>query len=349
MNQDYIQRIKNIEAELERWLPRTEGSVNSEFAIAEEVFPYIGNKAAASYDTLFAPLKDMLSRGGKRWRPLLMTLICETLGGGNAALPITPLVEFCHNASLIHDDIEDNSDERRGKPAVHHIYGVDTATNSGSFFYFLSLCCIESYKGQKEQLYKLWGDYLRKLHLGQAMDISWHRDVSFVPNVDDYYLMCGMKTGGLAGLAAELGAFAAGASTGTMRLVGGAAEKLGIAYQIMDDIKNLTTGVPGKKRGDDVVEGKKSLPVLLYLTKFPEKKEKIFNCFCEAKENGVNAPETEELIEILTSSGVLTGAERIAQLIIKEVREVFNSPQYADMAANEEGRKLLDGLIDLIC
>jgi len=340
MNQEYIERLKKIETELNRWLPETavnwSGANNPQFSKLEKVFPGLEENACSlPFEPLFAPLTDILSRGGKRWRPLLMTLVCETLGGGEAALPLTPLVEFSHNASLIHDDIEDDSDERRGKPAVHQLYGVDTAINSGSFFYFLSLCCIDSYYGDdKASIYKLWGDHMRKLHLGQSMDIFWHREISFVPSIEDYYTMCGMKTGCLASLAAELGAFSAGA-TDSMQKFGKAAMKLGIGFQILDDVKNLTDKIPGKKHGDDIVEGKKSLPVLLYLHKYPERRERIFYCFYQAQENGYHAPEVRELIDILVEAGVLTEAENTAQSLINEAREVFNAP-------------LLNGLIDLI-
>ena len=339
MNQEYIERLKKIETELNRWLPENAvnwlGTDNPQFSKLEKVFPGLEKNANLPIDPLFAPLTDILSRGGKRWRPLLMMLVCETLGGGDTALPLTPIVEFSHNASLIHDDIEDDSDERRGKPAIHHLYGVDTAINSGSFFYFLSLCCIDSYYGDdKASIYKLWGDHMRKLHLGQSMDIFWHREISFVPSIEDYYTMCGMKTGCLASLAAELGAFTAGAAD-SMKKFGKAAMKLGIGFQILDDVKNLTDNIPGKKHGDDIVEGKKSLPVLLYMHKYPKMRERIFYGFYQAKENGYHAPEVQELINILTESGVLNEAEEKAQSLIKEAKDVLNAP-------------LLNGLIDLI-
>jgi len=329
MDQEYTQRLAKIETQLEHWL--------SDQVIAERVFSEAGKKVSGeSLKALFEPLKDMLSRGGKRWRPLLMTLVCETLGGGDSSLSLAPLVEFSHNASLIHDDIEDDSDERRGKPVIHQIYGIDTAINSGSFFYFLSTCCIDTCPFEhKEQIYKLWAEYMRKLHLGQAMDISWHRDISFVPSIEEYYTMCGLKTGSLASFAAELGAYAAGASEQTARQMGEAAEKLGIGFQILDDVKNLTSGIPGKKQGDDVVEGKKSLPVLLYLNKFPEKKERVYFCFYAARTDGSAAPEVKELTEILSDSGVLAEAEEKGRALIQEARGLFNSP-------------LVDGFLGLI-
>jgi octaprenyl-diphosphate synthase len=345
MDQEYTRRLEKIEAELERQLPKDPQS-----GWAQDIFTETGKKAGTeSINTLLAPLGDILSRGGKRWRPLLMTLVCEALGGEDAALPLSPLVEFSHNASLIHDDIEDESDERRGKPAIHKIYGVDTAINSGSFFYFLSSCCIETCGlKNKERIYKFWTDCMRTLHLGQAMDISWHRNISFIPEINDYFLMCGMKTGGLSRLAAELGAFAANAPEAALRQLGEAAEKLGIGFQILDDVKNLTTGIPGKKRGDDMVEGKKSLPILLYLHKYPEKRELVFRCFLAARTGGAAVPETEVLIQTLIVSGVLTEAEEKGLSLIQEARGVFGSREFSGCPVSEKGNDLLDGFIDLI-
>jgi len=345
MDQEYTQRINKIETELKLWLPETADSV-----WVKKIFSGIEGKISAdSIQLLTAPLTDMLFRGGKRWRPLLMTLVCETLGGGDCAVQLSPLVEFCHNASMIHDDIEDESDIRRGKPTVHKIYGVDTAVNSGSFFYFLSLSCIDSCNlKNKELFYSLWADCIRKLHLGQAMDIYWHRNISVVPLIDEYYSMCRMKTGSLARLAVELGAYAADAPREAAQVLGEAAEMMGVGFQILDDVKNLTTGIPGKKRGDDVVEGKKSLPVLLFLHKYPEKKDIIFYYFHEAKINGTQAPEVEDFIETLSSSGILAEAEEKGRSFLKQTQDIFNSNEFSSCAINKNGLALLDGFLKLI-
>jgi len=357
MEKVYVEQLQKIEAELERWLPGIHdsetASVKSTCAgskWAEIEFPQAVKKISNdSMKALLTPGKEMLSRGGKRWRPLLMTIICESLGGGDAALPLTPLIEFPHNATLIHDDIEDDSEERRGKPAIHKIYGIDTAINSGSFLYFLSLSCIEAYTGKyKEQIYKIWGKYMRGVHLGQAIDISWHRRISFVPTIEEYFIMCGLKTGSLARLSAELGAYLAGASDELIHKLGEAAEKLGIGFQILDDVKNLTTGIPGKKRGDDVVEGKKSLPVLLYLTRFPEKREMVYYCFHAAKINGASVPEVEQLIHAMLQTSVIKEAEEKGHALIEEARDIFRSAEFTGSGENEKGRVLLNGLIDLI-
>jgi octaprenyl-diphosphate synthase len=346
MDIEYTQRLEKIEDELKKWLPQAAGV---QALWKEKIFPGAEAINDVFFDTLFAPIIDILSRGGKRWRPLLMTLVCEAFGGGNAALALAPLVEFCHNASLIHDDIEDDSDVRRDKPAIHTIYGIDTAVNSGVFFYLLSLCCIETLEmGKREAVYKLWAEYMRKLHLGQAVDIGWHQDIKIIPGIDEYYAMCAMKTGSLSRLSAELGAYCAGVSGDAARQTGEAAEKLGVGFQILDDVKNLSAGIPGKKRGEDIVEGKKSLPLLLYLHKFPQKREQIFFYLYEAEVNGFAAPEVNEMIETLTEAGVLKEAEEKARSLINEARAFFRSPQYAGIHTDEKSRALLDGLIGSI-
>jgi len=346
MDQQYTRRLEKIEAALEQWLPANPGH-----DWAAKVFSGLADTIDTRLlQALTAPGKDLLSRGGKRWRPLLMTLVCEALGGGDAALPLAPLVEFCHNASLIHDDIEDNSNERRGKPAVHITHGVDVAINSGCFLYFLPLACIDSHN-----VYALWAGYMRKLHLGQAMDIHWHRNFDLIPSVDEYFTMCKLKTGCLARFAAELGAEIAAtvnekpvsAANMPVKLLGETAEKLGVGFQILDDVKNVTSGIPGKKRGDDIVEGKKSLPVLLFLHRWPEKREMVFRCFNAARSGGVSVPEVEELIQSLLSAGVLAEAETQGKALIAEAREVFADTD-KKLPLTSEGRALLAGLVDLI-
>jgi len=139
-----------------------------------------------------------------------------------------------------------------------------------------------------------------------------------------------MNTGSLARLAAELGAYAAGASQETVQQFGKAADMMGVGFQILDDVKNLTTGIPGKKRGDDVVEGKKGLPVLLYMHKYPEKRDKVFYSFHAAKMEGASAPEVEELIDALNEANVFSEAEEKGRFYISEAQKTFGSHSLLD-------------------
>ncbi|MDR0598452.1 MAG: polyprenyl synthetase family protein [Treponema sp.] len=333
MNLKYIQRLATIEAVLNSYLPE-----NPNASWVDRTVPGLPRPVSpALAKSLTLPGWDLVSRGGKRWRPLLTILICENLGGGDAALALVPLVELPHNASLIHDDIEDNSEERRGKAAAHILYGTDTAINSGCFLYFLPLDCIEAWDAPPElrnRVYRLWGEYMRRLHLGQAMDIAWHRaeQSAPLPRLSEYDLMCRLKTGCLARFAAILGVYAA-AAAGAIEPgdidrwadpLGDAAENLGVGFQILDDVKNLTTGNPGKKRGDDIVEGKKSLPVLLYLYRQEHDSALVSRCFAAARAGGAGAPEVEELIAELEGSGALEEARRQGLALIGEARGAFS-------------------------
>jgi octaprenyl-diphosphate synthase len=351
MNSEYTQRLAKIEAVLSACLPE-----NPDATWVDHTFPGLPLPVPrALAKSLTLPGHDLVSRGGKRWRPLLTLLICESLGGGDAALALVPLVELPHNASLIHDDIEDNSGERRGKAAAHILYGTDTAINSGCFLYFLPLDCIEAWKAPpelKNRVYRLWGEHMRRLHMGQAMDIAWHRSEASLPSLSEYDLMCRLKTGCLARLAAILGVYAAAAAAAIApgdidrwaEPLGDAAEKLGVGFQILDDVKNLTTGNPGKKRGDDVVEGKKSLPALLYLhsRNYNRNAAALVNrCFAAARAGGVGVPEVEEFIIALEGSGALEEAKRQGLALIGEARGAFSG-------LGADGSGLLAGLIDSI-
>ncbi|MDR1419918.1 MAG: polyprenyl synthetase family protein [Treponema sp.] len=353
--------MKKIEDELEKWLPAEPGP-----AWMDRVFPCLSGRVdPALARSLSEPGRDLLKRGGKRWRPLLMTLVCESLGGGDGAVPLVPLVEFCHTASLVHDDIEDNSGERRGKPAVHLLYGTDRGINSGAFLYFLPLACIDEWAEKTEageseaapsragRVFAVWGAYMRKLHLGQAMDIHWHRDFSSLPGIDEYYTMCALKTGCLARLAAVLGVYAVPAFGDAARktaadILGGAAEKLGVGFQILDDVKNLTTGIPGKERGDDIAEGKKSLPVLLYLHRRPDRREFAAECFAAARRDGPGIPLAGAFIGELDAAGVLEEAEERGLSLIRESAEIFSRDAVAGAVLREPGRTLLGGFAGLV-
>ena len=362
MNDQYTRRLSEIEAVLDKWLPEKPGS-----QWMEMVFDFSGNIVSPELAlSLTLPPRDLVNRGGKRWRPLLMVLAAECIAGDSgarAALPLTPVVEFSHNASLIHDDIEDNSDERRGKPAIHLVYGVDTAINSGAFLYFLPLACVSRWEKDigkavspelKEKIWTAWASHMRRLHLGQAMDIGWHRDFRSFPGLDEYDRMCRLKTGCLARLASVLGIYSASAALGRdipgsfIDRFAASAEELGVGFQILDDVKNLTAGIPGKKPGDDIVEGKKSLPVLLYLHRYPEKRDFIASCFAAARIAGTDSPESAAMVNALESSGVLEEAREKAFLYIRKCKTSFSDMEIPGFPLNDEACRLLPGLIDLI-
>lgn len=277
---------------------------------------------------LIEPNINLISLGGKRWRPLLMILCYEMAKEqySQAALTeeqaysLTPLVEFVHTASLIHDDIEDNADLRRGKPAAHITYGLDTALNAGSWLYFEAPVCIDKADISPElklTLYHVYTNELRRLHLGQAMDIYWHRTPSIFPAREEYAAMVKNKTGTLASLAAQVGCIAGGMPVEQAVQFGEIAANMGIGFQIIDDVINLTTGNVGKKRGDDIVEGKKSLPVIIHAENKPDDKATIAKFMAQAAANGIDDPAVEDCIKLLETSGCIEAAAKEGTALIR--------------------------------
>jgi octaprenyl-diphosphate synthase len=131
------------------------------------------------------------------------------------------------------------------------------------------------------------------------------------------------------------------------KLFGEAAENLGVGFQIIDDVKNLSEGMPGKKRGDDIVEGKKSLPVLLYLHRYPGQREFVSRCFAAARSLGAGAGEAEELIRAIDAAGILAEAREQGMELISRARDAFGGAS-ANFPLREESRTLLAALPDLL-
>ena len=263
---------------------------------------------------LLAPCASLMSGGGKRWRPLLTVLAYQLAGGSSDDIyTLTPLIEGIHTASLIHDDIEDNSELRRGKPAAHVAYGLDAALNSGSWLYFRALQSLETYQAPaniKLDVYSAALTHIRSLHEGQAFDIHWHRTAGFFPSRQDYERMIRLKTGALAALAAYTGMRVAGKEHEESEAFASLFAEVGVGFQILDDVKNISTGNTGKKRGDDIVEGKKSLPVILHIEKHPEDVAALTAYFEQAQREGIDSPVVEKAIALLISSGSVTEAEK---------------------------------------
>ena len=336
MNIEYTSRLEKIERVLSAYLP---ASVDTEWirtgfaSIPDAVRPL-------HLKPLVDPCRELLLRGGKRWRPLLLVLSCELAGGGDRGYPLTPIVEFVHTASLIHDDMEDGADERRGNPAIHLVYGEDTAINSASWLYFHAQSIIDSFPssdGLKLILYRTVSREVRRLHLGQAMDIRWHRDPSLQPARAEYEAMVTLKTGTLSRLAAEIGMIAAGKKEDEFTDFGVLAANIGVGFQIIDDVRNLTTGNPGKKRGDDIVEGKKSLPVILHLEKKPNDIGFLSEAFAQARSEGISSSAVEAVIARLNSSGAIEAAQQYGTQLIERscltVRSRYPGRESAELIA----------------
>ncbi len=315
MRAEYTEILEKIEDALARELPEipSDGWLESRFGPLN-VLPREEDRRA-----LTAPARELVGRGGKRWRPLLQVLVARAFGTGDLALALAALPEIVHNGTLIVDDIEDGAEIRRGGPAVHVVFGTDAAINGGNLLYFLPAALLEERVDDpllRSRLYAAYAAQLRRVHLGQALDIAWHRDHGRVPTSEEYRLMCSLKTGALSALAARLGALTESAPIPAADALVRAFEDAGVAFQILDDVRNLRTGNPGKARGDDIVEGKKSLPVLLACGRDPGLRKRLPALFERARAGGPSDPSVEEAIAAIARTGALEAAESEAEALL---------------------------------
>ena len=211
---------------------------------------------------------------------------------------------------------------------------MDTALNAASWLYFKAAECVETAPllddGVKNALYALYARQLRLMHLGQAMDILWHKDKTFFPAAEQYMAMVRRKTGALAALAARAGMIAGSGgrfadSDALTRAVGDAASDLGAGFQILDDVTNLVSGNPGKTRGDDVVEGKKSFVVVTHIETRPHDAPTIALYFEQAAREGITSAAVDRLIELVRGSGALERASAAAHSLIETARARFEA------------------------
>ena len=264
-----------IDKAIEKYIPRKFSKDSILFKVNPPMYSYNLeplNKAVAD------PIWDMLDRGGKRWRPALFLLICDALGKySDYCLDFAIIPEVIHNGTLVIDDIEDSSEVRRGKPCTYKIFNLDIAVNAGNAMYYLSLLPLMTQKAKltskiQRDVYEVYVQEMINLSMGQAMDIAWHRGIANADELDeeDYLQMCAYKTGTLARMSAKIAAVFAGANKPLVEKLGRFAESIGVAFQMQDDILDITSTEFGKKKGgvgQDITEGKRSLMVIYTLKK----------------------------------------------------------------------------------
>ena len=245
-NVDIINYIENkkfiIESIIEKYIPK---EINKDNFKAN--YRYEPDFTSLNYG-ISRPLWEFLNYGGKRWRPALFLLICEALEANmDLVNDFLIIPEIAHNGTIIIDDIEDGADLRRGNPALHKIYGEDISINCGNAMYFLPLQVINEHKDKIDihtlyKVYSLYFEEMTNLHYGQALDIDWHKGIiNNEPNVDQYLQMAAFKTGTLSRMSARMAVVLSEKDIKLESKFGRFAENIGIAFQIQDDILEVTT------------------------------------------------------------------------------------------------------------
>ena len=239
---------------------------------------------------------------GKRIRPLML-LLCTSACGATwePALPAAAAVELVHNFSLVHDDIQDNSDKRRGRPTTWVKWGMPMAINVGDALFVLSNQAIidlnEYYS--PDVIVRAAGilhDTCLDLTRGQFLDMSYEERVDL--SVDDYWPMVAGKTAALLSACCHIGALLGGADEAKQESYRSFGHYLGIAFQVQDDILGIwgNESLTGKSAASDLVEGKNSLPVLAGLGRNGK-------FAARWKQGPIQSEEVEAVARLLTNEG----------------------------------------------
>lgn len=227
------------------------------------------NLPAERLPGLYEPIIYSLENGGKRLRPILLLMVCEAFGRSAADAAQAALgIEVFHNFTLLHDDVMDRSDLRRGKPTVVKKWGVNTAILSGDAMLTLACRCMSHVPEHcSREVMEAFNRTAMEVYEGQQLDMEFESrdDVA----LEEYMEMIRLKTSVLLGGACEIGALIGGATEEEAREMFRFGEALGVAFQIQDDYLDIygDSASFGKPIGGDVLNGKKTFLTLSTLAK----------------------------------------------------------------------------------
>lgn len=272
-------------------------------AYAEEIDVVIDDSLSKlEPESLYESSEYLIKAGGKKFRPALTLLSCQAVGGKpEKALKAAAAIELTHTFSLIHDDIMDNDDTRRGKPAVHKVWGEPLAILAGDSLFAKSFELL-SQSAEDNIAYERVVDALQVLTNsciniceGQALDMAF--EDTFNVTKDEYMNMIYKKTGDLITASTTIGAIIGGASSNEIQALRTYGKQIGLAFQIQDDYIDLTGDESiGKPVGSDLVEGKKTLMVVYALEKANKEDHDRLVELLEANDESI-IPEAMEILE----------------------------------------------------
>lgn len=274
---------------------------------------------------------------GKRIRPLLLLLSSAAAGGKwEDALPAAVAVELIHNFSLIHDDIEDNSPLRRGRPTVWNKWGIAQAINAGDAMFTLAHLSILRMqatlpKPSVLQAAQILQYTCLRLTEGQYLDISYEARGDL--NLDAYWSMVSGKTAALLSACTELGALAAEAGEQCREKYREFGRLLGLAFQAKDDLLGIwgNSALTGKSAESDLLSGKKSLPVLYGLSQG--------NAFAQRwEQGGILEEEVPSMAEQLKSEGAFDYTQEAVGRLTTQALQALDEAN----AQGDAGQALFD-------
>ena len=254
-------------------------------------------------------LSHIRQRGGKRMRPLLMLLMAKNYGQVSQVTQHSAVgLELLHTASLVHDDVVDESSERRGQASVNATYNNKVAVLVGDFILSTALLHV-SYTNNQHIVQNL-AELGRTLAAGEILQLSNIQNQEISEDV--YYQVIRQKTAALFESCAAIGALSAGASDEEVKKAGLFGQNLGIMFQIRDDIFDYFDSKEiGKPTGNDMTEGKLTLPVIFALNN--TNYESMQTLARKVKAGTINPDEIAVLVEFTKQQGGIEYAERCMQ------------------------------------
>jgi octaprenyl-diphosphate synthase len=285
-------------------------------------------KSTLSSDVLLLNeiVDHIISHTGKRLRPILVLLSAKLVGQVTPhAMKSAILIELLHTATLLHDDVVDESELRRGSPTVNAIWKNKVAILSGDYLFAKVLENLVELR--ENQSFKILSQVSQRMSQGELLQIERNRDYFMDESI--YYRLIADKTASLIAASCELGALTSKAPNAAEHAekLKNFGENLGIAFQIKDDLLDYVGNQhrTGKPVGNDIIENKITLPLLYVLKKMPpEQTRQIIEIF----ENDQSAENVEKIQQFVRENGGLQYAERQAEKFIQQATKILDD--YAD-------------------
>ncbi|QLH04163.1 geranylgeranyl pyrophosphate synthase [Nitrosopumilus oxyclinae] len=274
---------------------------------AKIVNKYLNSKLKGNPKKLYDAAGHLIVNGGKRLRPYMVIRSCQILKGKvSTAMPAASAVEMVHNFSLVHDDIMDNDEMRHGVPTVHKKFGMPIAILAGDVLFSKAFQIITDSKLSPiatTQLVSRLAKACVDICEGQLLDVKMAEERK-IPSQAEYITMIGKKTAALFDVSCAMGAICATNKAKDISNLSSFGRNLGIAFQITDDLIGVMGDpkITKKPVGNDLREGKKSLPILMAikLSKGNDKKI-ILKAFGNSK---VSKKDLNKAVEVIRSLGI---------------------------------------------
>jgi geranylgeranyl diphosphate synthase, type II len=260
--------------------------------------------------TLYHPQRYILENGGKRIRPVLTLMSCGLCGKeAERAVPAALAVELLHNFTLIHDDIMDQADSRRGQPAVHIKWSMPSAILAGDGLFVQAMLQLQNLPSgtDHKKVSEVFLNGINRVCEGQALDMEFENRDNV--KLTEYMEMIEGKTAALIRASMVMGGYCAGATNEQLSLLETIGTSLGLAFQIQDDWLDVTADPEkfGKRRAGDIYEGKKTFLMLTALEKCSESGRSRIREFL--RHTDPDESMVDEVIGLFESSGA-TGIAR---------------------------------------